>query len=121
MSDLKVPSSSKIKCGCCCYAFWNTPGSINNSPRWVCIKLHEDENGHEHIEFERERATKTRTSEASDTRSFSILNNLLILMNVKWKHIKHIGNIGPSKSTILKARFISPFTISVNQTQKHCI
>ena len=46
------------------------PGAENHSLRWGDIQLHEDENGHEYLEFERERAYKTRTGEASDTRSF---------------------------------------------------
>ena len=46
------------------------PGAENHSLRWGDIKLHEDENGHEYLEFERERATKTRTGESRDTRSF---------------------------------------------------
>ena len=46
------------------------PGAENHSLRWGDINLHEDENGHEYLEFERERATKTRTGESSDTRSF---------------------------------------------------
>ena len=46
------------------------PGAENHSLRWGDIQLHEDENGQEYLEFERERATKTRTGEASDTRSF---------------------------------------------------
>ena len=46
------------------------PGAKNHSLHWGDFQLHEDENGHEYVEFERERATKTRTSKVSDTRSF---------------------------------------------------